>query len=81
MAKVTLEFDSVEEQDEIREALDGYKWKLVVWEIDQELRKVMKYDVSLLKPGETPSEDEYSFADRFRELLRDIVSDHKLVMD
>jgi hypothetical protein len=28
MGKVTLEFDSVEEAEDIRNALDGYKWKL-----------------------------------------------------
>jgi hypothetical protein len=38
MAKIILEFDSVEEQDEVRTALDGYKWKLAVWDIDQKLR-------------------------------------------
>ena len=27
MSKIILEFDGVEEQDDARTALDGYKWK------------------------------------------------------
>jgi hypothetical protein len=35
MAKVIIEFDTFEEADEIRNALDGYKWKLAMWDLDQ----------------------------------------------
>jgi hypothetical protein len=47
MGKIILEFDSLEEADDARDALDGYKWKLAVWDIDQELRKSIKYDEKL----------------------------------
>ena len=30
--KITLEFDSIEEQDDARVALDGYKWKMAMWD-------------------------------------------------
>jgi len=41
--KVTIEFDGDEEKDELRTALDGYKWKGAVWDIDQKLREITKY--------------------------------------
>ena len=43
--KIILEFDSVEEQDDARVALDGYKWKNAMWELDQLLRSTTKYAV------------------------------------
>jgi hypothetical protein len=41
--KVTIEYDGNEEQEDLHLALDGYKWKQSMWELDQELRKVTKY--------------------------------------
>ena len=37
--KLTLEFDGDEERDDLQVALDGYKWKNAMWELDQRLRK------------------------------------------
>ena len=48
MGKVILEFDSVEEQDDIKSALDGYKWKLAMLDFDQELRKTTKHGQSVI---------------------------------
>lgn len=45
MGKIILEFDSVEEQSDVRSALDGYKWKNAMWELDQLLRSTTKYAV------------------------------------
>ena len=79
--KVTIEFDGIEEQDNIREALDGYKWKSVVWDLDQMLRKTTKHHVSLLPPWETASEKEMEVADALREALRSILNDYNLKQD
>ena len=79
--KVTLEFDGIEEQDNIREALDGYKWKSVVWDIDQLLRKTTKYQSSLLPSLELASEKEIEVADALREALRGILNDYNLNLD
>lgn len=38
--KATLEFD--DEQD-LRDAIDGWKWKHAMWELDQELRGIVKH--------------------------------------
>jgi len=79
--KITLEFDGVEEQEDARTALDAYKWKLVVWELDQLLRSTTKYDVSLLKHNEQASEAEYEIAEKIREEIRRILENYNLNLD
>ena len=79
--KITLEFDGVEEQEDARTALDAYKWKLVVWELDQLLRSTTKYDVSLLKHNEQASEAEYEIAEKIREEIGRILGDYNLKLD
>lgn len=76
--KITLEFDGIEEQDDVRTALDGYKWKLAVWDIDQKLRETTKYDSSVIKLGETASEVEYAVAEKYREIIREILEEYNL---
>lgn len=79
--KVTLEYDGNEEQDDLKTALDGYKWKSVVWDLDQLLRKTTKYHASLLPPLELASEKEMEVADALREALRGILNDYNLNLD
>lgn len=43
MGKVIFEFDSVEESNEIRTALDGVRWLSIVWDLDQYLRNKVKH--------------------------------------
>ncbi len=81
MSKIILEFDGVEEQDDVRTALDGYKWKLAMWDLDQLLRSTTKYDVSLLKHNEQASEAEYEVAEKIREEIRDILENYNLSLD
>ena len=81
MSKIILEFDGVEEQDDARTALDGYKWKLAMWDLDQLLRSTTKYDVSLLKHNEQASELEYEIAEKIREEIRRILEEHNLSLD
>jgi hypothetical protein len=71
MAKVTIEFDSVEEQDDIKDALDGFKWRMIAWELDEFLRTEMKYNEKL-------SNLEYEFAEKTREELRERISNYNL---
>jgi len=79
--KVTIEFDGFEEQEEIQTAIDGGKWKALVWEIDQELRKVVKYNSSLIDTSNPASVDEVEFADKFREFIREIANGYGLVIE
>lgn len=44
MAKVILEFDPVEDREEMESALNGAKWKMLVWDLDQHLRSELKYN-------------------------------------
>ena len=79
--KVTLEFDGTEEQDDLQLALNGYKWKSVVWDIDQMLRKTTKYGTSFLLTGNLANEQEIAVAEAIRESIRDILSDYNLNLD
>ena len=67
MGKIILEFDSFEEKDDARDALDGYKWKLAVWDIDQHLRSVVKYGSY---ENRQATEEERALAEKLREELR-----------
>jgi hypothetical protein len=44
--KITLEFKD-EDAEEALTALDGYKWKLALWDLDQYLRSKIKYNPDL----------------------------------
>jgi len=69
--KATITFD---EEDDLRTALDGYKWKLVVFYLDQEMRSLLKYDESL-------TGDQYDIVDKLREKLHEIKNDYGLNLD
>ena len=75
MGKVILEFDSVEEQDEIKKALDGYKWVLAMCRLDNQLRSVVKYS------GKDVSEDVVEFADKLRHDMRGILTNYGLSLE
>ena len=76
--KVTLEYDGNEEQDDLHTALNGYKWKLAMWDLDQLLRKTTKYGSSLLPSVTLASEQEIVFAECIRESIREILIDYNL---
>lgn len=78
MGKIILEFDSDEEKDDARTALDAYKWKGVVWDLDQKLREVTKY--GYMGKIEATSE-EVETADKFRTVLREILEEWNLNLE
>ena len=72
MAKVTLEFDSIEYQDDIKYALYGWKYALVIDELDQYYRGIYKYsDVG----------SEIENAEQVRNKIREIMHDNGLLME
>lgn len=71
MGKITFEFDSIEEAEDVRTALDGYKYKLVIWDFDQYLRNQIKYNDKL------PSEIAEAYED-LREKLREFLNDYRV---
>ena len=54
--KITLEFKD-EDAEEALTALDGYKWKLAVWDLDQYLRSEIKYNADLTEQAYEALED------------------------
>jgi hypothetical protein len=80
MAKVTIEFDRVEEADEIRVALDGWKYRMFIWELDQKLRSIHKYGAALTGGGEA-TEEEMDVCYRLREYIREELRDSNLTIE
>jgi hypothetical protein len=76
--KITLEFDSIEEQDDARVALDGYKWKMAMWDLDQLLRSTTKY--GSFERREATSEEQ-DMAQKLRDAMRDILNEYNLILD
>lgn len=73
MAKVTIEFDSIDDKDEMEMCINGSKWYLVAWELDQYFRGRMKY--------ETLSNDGYNAIEAARGKLREIMRHDGLKFD
>ena len=78
MGKIILEFDSDEERDDARTALDAYKWKGAVWDLDQKLREITKYGYV----GKVEAtEQERELAEKLRTTLREILEEYNLNLD
>lgn len=78
MGKIILEFDSDEEREDARTALDAYKWKGAVWDLDQKLREITKYGFVDKKEA---TDQERDLAEKLREDLRGILEDYNLNLD
>lgn len=72
MGKIILEFDSDEERDDARTALDAYKWKGAVWDLDQHLRNKVKY---------CPDNEDPEAYQAIRDKLRELLEDYNLNLD
>jgi len=73
-----LEYDCEEESDDARTALDGYKWKMAMWELDQLLRTATKHGSFELRDA---TSEEMDMADKVRDAIRDILNEHNLNLD
>ena len=80
MAKVVIEFDSVEEAEELRAALDGYKYKNLIYELDQKLRSVCKYGTALEGTGEA-TQVEQDACDKLRDIIREMLREDNLTIE
>jgi hypothetical protein len=78
MGKIILEFDSNSERDEAQDALDAYKWKTVIFKLNQKLRETTRDD---MYQGREPSEDEYNMAHYFSEYLAEVMDNYQLNLD
>ena len=73
MAKVTIEFDSIEDKEEMDVCINGGKWYTLAWQLDQYLRGRLKY--------ENLSEDAYKALDEARDKLHELRSEDGLTFD
>ena len=67
MAEIILKFKE-DELEDARTALDGWKWKSAMWDLDQWLRGEIKYNEKI--SGETDAAYQ-AVRDKIREILHD----------
>ena len=80
MGKIIIEFDSAEESQDARVALDGYKWKLAMWDLDQKLRTVSKHGYSMFGNFEA-SDEELKVVREIRDEIMRILNESKLDLE
>ena len=78
MGKIILEFDSIEESQDARVALDAMKWKMAMWDLDQKLRGTTKYGASLLDKSKEATDEEMNIAEKYRDTIREILNNYNL---
>jgi hypothetical protein len=78
MSKIIIEFDGDDEAIDARTALDGYKWKGAMWDLDQELRGVTKYGSF---EGREATAAEADVADTLRDSIRRILNEWNLNLE
>jgi len=81
MAKIILEFDGVEETQDARTALNGMSWKNSMWDLDQKLRNTTKRGMSILATNKEASDIEVEVAEKYREVIREILESYSLHID
>jgi hypothetical protein len=79
-SKVTIEFDRVEEAEELRTALDGHKYKSVIWELDQKLRSVCKYGTAI-EGNKEAIEEVINTCENLRDVIRELLQEYNLPIE
>lgn len=69
--KAILKFTLPEESEEFTNAINGVKWKSVVWEIRGKLREQLKYNDSL-------TDKEYDYIESIQNILVEAMEDNNL---
>lgn len=70
--KAILEFNLPDDQSDFESAINGYKWELAMWDMNQYLRSVTKY-----APDETSAEVVEAL-DKARDELFNILNNYNL---
>jgi len=68
--KATLEYDLPDEQQEFQDAVNGIRWKVSMWELDQRLRAIEKH------APDSMDDNEYKAYCKVREMLRECMSEN-----
>lgn len=75
MPKVILEFDSFEDSEELKVALNGGKWKNVVLELSEYLRNNIKH------PSENLTEQGLEELEKINSELYQIIHENQIFLD
>lgn len=71
MTSATLTFD---EENDLLVAINGYKFKLALWDLDQFLRSELKYNDKL-------TAQQHEYAEMLRDKLREILNDYQIQIE
>ena len=71
MTSATLTFD---DENDLLTAINGYKFKLALWQLDQFLRSEMKYNDKL-------TEEQYEYAETVRNKLHEFINDFNVTLE
>ncbi len=71
MAKVIFEFDKIEESDDIKDCLNGFKWRMLVTELDNYYRNIYKH---------SDDENEVILAEKVRTKLHELLYENELFL-
>ena len=71
MAKVILEFDSFEEADEIKDCINGFKWRILVTELDNYYRNMYKH---------SDNGEDVELAEKVRNKLHELLYENELFL-
>lgn len=79
MARIIIQF-AEDEMEDARTAIDGHKYKMLIWELDQKLRSVSKYGAALKGNGEATVE-EMGVCSDIRDLIREMLQEDNLTIE
>jgi hypothetical protein len=71
MAKVMLEFDTIEDEDAIKDCLNGFKWRMLVNELENYYRNMYKY---------SENEEEVELAEKVRAKIHELLNESELFL-
>lgn len=70
--KATLEFNLPEDEFDLSNAINGNKFKLILWDMDQHLRSIVKY---------SENEEEVRVAEELRDKLQEYFSQYNISIE
>ena len=73
--KAILEFD---DEQELLDAVHGFKWRMIAWDLDQEMRSVTKHGYY---ENREATEDEMNITNHWRTKLRELINDDGLNLE
>ena len=71
MSKLILEFDSLEDADQIKDCMNGSKWHMLVTELDNYYRNIYKHSDNV---------EDVERAEKVRDKLRQLLDENELFL-